>query len=186
MRQRWNRVAYHKAWAYRSVTVQSQRSKHLKKNIMSEHFDAQPLPRAVLLGAALLVIGSILAVSAGRYSDVGVTHMPTAHAVLTRSLRFDDRDDGAVVVVDINQHQQIEVFQPGTSGFVRGVMRGMARARRLAGIDAEPPFQLTRWSDGRMSIQDPTTGVIVNLEVFGPSNSAPFAHLLTNDSAPAT
>jgi putative photosynthetic complex assembly protein len=149
---------------------------------MSNAFHDQPLPRAALLGAAVLIVGSILATVIGRQSDIGVTHMPQAQEVFSRSLRFEDRNDGAVVVLDVNEQREIAVFQPGTNGFVRGVMRGMARERRSEGIDATPPFRLTRWSDGRMSIHDPSTGLNVNLEVFGPTNAEPFAKLLTSDA----
>ena len=147
---------------------------------MSNSFHDQPLPRAALLGAALLIGGSILATLIGRQADVGVTHMPEAHEVFSRSLRFEDRA-GAVVVLDVNEQREIAVFEPGTNGFLRGVMRGMARERRSEGVDAAPPFRLTRWSDGRMSIEDPSTGLKVNLEVFGPTNAAPFASLLNRD-----
>ena len=145
---------------------------------MSEHFSG-PFPRAALVGAATLIVGSIIAVTAGRYKDIGVTHMPTASIVTTRNLRFEDRDDGAVVVFDVDAQRQIERFAPGTNGFVRGVMRGLARGRRAEGIGSEPPFRLNRWSDGRMSLDDPSTGTKINLEVFGPTNAAPFAHLMS-------
>lgn len=145
---------------------------------MSDPFAEHPLPRGLLLGAAALALGSILVVSAARYSDVGVTHMPQATAVFKRNLRFEDRDTGAVAIFDVDTKQQIELLQPGTNGFLRGVMRGLARERRAEGVSAIPPFTLTRWNDGRMSLTDPSTGAVVNLEVFGPTNSAAFAQLL--------
>ena len=40
------------------------------------------------------------------------------------------------------------------------------------------PFRLTRWSDGRLSLDDPATGRRIELDAFGPTNTAVFAHLM--------
>ncbi len=37
-------------------------------------------------------------------------------------------------------------------------------------MGAETPFRLTRWSDGRLSLDDPATDRHVDLEAFGPTN----------------
>jgi putative photosynthetic complex assembly protein len=145
---------------------------------MSEPLFVQPFPRAVLLGAGALIGLSLLLVTTSRMNDIGTTRMPAANAVTTLEIRVEDRADGAVAVYATDDGHLIKAFAPGTSGFVRGVMRGMARERRRDGIGQQPPFQLTRWSDGRLSLKDPSTGVVVNLEVFGPTNSAAFAQLL--------
>jgi len=63
-------------------------------------------------------------------------------------------------------------------GFVRGVLRGFARARKLRGLDRDAHFVLTRWADGRLSMHDPQTGHVVALEAFGPDNAAAFARLM--------
>jgi putative photosynthetic complex assembly protein len=76
------------------------------------------------------------------------------------------------------------VVPPGTNGFLRGVLRGMARARRNEHVGEEPPFTLTRWADGQMTLADPQTGQRISLEVFGPTNARPFAQLLTDDKEP--
>ena len=63
------------------------------------------------------------------------------------------------------------VVAPGTNGFLRGVLRGLARERKLERSAIEPPFRLTRWADGRLSLEDPATGRrIDDLEAFGPTN----------------
>ncbi len=73
----------------------------------------------------------------------------------------------------------------GTFAFVRGVLRGFARERRLEHLGAGAALELTRWADGRLSLRDPVTGREVQLDSFGPTNSAAFAALLaaasTND-----
>ena len=67
---------------------------------------------------------------------------------------------------------------PGTNGFVRIVMRGFARDRLNLGIGSEPPFELTRWQDGRLTITDPSTGHRTELVGFGTTNVDAFAKLL--------
>lgn len=145
---------------------------------MSDHHHNQQFPRAVLLGAGALIGVSLLMVMTSRVNGIGTTRMPEARAVTVLDIRVEDRSDGAVAVYAADDSHLITAFAPGTSGFVRGVMRGMARERRRDGIGQQPPFRLTRWSDGRLSLLDPSTGVVVNLEVFGPPNSAAFAQLL--------
>ena len=54
----------------------------------------------------------------------------------------------------------------------------MARARRLDGIGAAPPFRLTAWSDGRLTLDDASDGRHLELEAFGSLNVAVFARLL--------
>jgi putative photosynthetic complex assembly protein len=66
---------------------------------------------------------------------------------------------------------------PG-NGFVRGVMRGMARDRRAHGVGMEPPFALTLWRNGTLSLTDKSTGRAIELGSFGPDNRAAFAALL--------
>ena len=72
----------------------------------------------------------------------------------------------------------VDVLAPGTNGFVRGVLRGLVRERRADRVGPQPPFRLTRWADGRLSLDDPSTGRHVDLEVFGPTNSGAFAQIL--------
>ena len=38
---------------------------------------------------------------------------------------------------------------------------------------------LTRWADGRLSLEDRTTGRVIALDAFGPTNGEAFAQLLT-------
>ncbi len=137
-----------------------------------------PLPRGALLGAAAVVAVTILLATSSALTGIGQTHMPESTAFAVRDVRFGDRADGAVVVTAWPGGEIIEVMAPGTNGFARGVMRGMARDRRSQQINAEPPFRLTRWSDGRLSLTDPSTGRRIELDAFGPTNTAVFARLM--------
>jgi putative photosynthetic complex assembly protein len=45
--------------------------------------------------------------------------------------------------------------------------------------DLDTPFRLTDWTDGRLTLEDRSTGRSVELRAFGATNAAAFARLLT-------
>jgi putative photosynthetic complex assembly protein len=143
---------------------------------------ADSLPHGALTGAALLVGFSLLAVIGARLLHLHAATADLAVPVRVMHLTFVDRSDGAIEVDDADHaNATIHVVPARTNGFLRGVLRGLARARRNEHVGAAPPFTLTRWADGQMTLADPQTGQRVSLEVFGPANSRPFAQLLTDD-----
>jgi putative photosynthetic complex assembly protein len=142
------------------------------------------LPRGALVGAGVLVIGSLLMVSIARLTGYAPARPPASAIVERRDLRFDDRPDGAVLIYSTPQERLVDTLPPGTNGFVRGVLRGLARERRADHIGPLEPFRLTRWADGRLSLDDPSTGRHVDLEVFGPTNAGAFADILIASDEP--
>lgn len=150
-----------------------------------DHHDLSP-PRAALWGAAALLGTALLLAGTARWSGFGRMSLPSAAATQSRALWFEDRDDGSIAVLQSPDRRPVDVVAPGTNGFLRGVLRGLARERHRAAIGAAEPFVLTRWSDGRLTLEDPATGRTVPLEVFGPDNSAAFNRLLDAVPAPAT
>ncbi len=149
---------------------------------MGDPFHDHGLPRGALAGAAGLVLITLCGAAYGRFTGSSVTAPPQASSVESRSLWFSDRADGAVVVTEAGG-SLVAVVAPGTNGFLRGVLRGLAQERRRQDAGAEAPFLLTRWSDGRLSLTDPVTGRSIHLQAFGPSNVAPFAALLHANSS---
>lgn len=141
-------------------------------------------PRGPLYGAAAVVAFTLIAVGGVRVAGVGSVERPAGEAVESREIRFVDRDDGAVVVYDTGHPSPIAVMEAGTNGFVRGALRGLARQRRLSDIGQAPPFLLTRWQDGSLSLEDTATGQRVYLEAFGATQVATFAELLTAEVTP--
>jgi putative photosynthetic complex assembly protein len=141
---------------------------------------ADPLfPRGALIGAALLVTFTVTSAALSRISGLGTVQMPESALVESRPLRFEDMRDGSIRVTDARTGQIAASVEPGTNGFIRGTLRGLARERKRQGIGIEPPFMLTRWADGRLSLEDPTTGRVIALDAFGPTNGEAFAQLLT-------
>lgn len=135
------------------------------------------IPRGAIVAMASLAISALLGAAAVRLSGVEVRE-PDAPAAATRMLRFDDGPDGSIAVVDARTGEPVESFV-GEQGFVRGVLRGLARERRSRGLGPEQPFELIGRADGRLTLHDPATGRLVDLESFGPTNAAVFARLLT-------
>ncbi len=128
--------------------------------------------RAVFAVISLALIVAI----AGRIAGPSPVE-ETGSVVASRELHFADRQDGAVVVTDARTEQTVDVLQ-GEQGFIRATMRGLVRTRLLAGVDAAPPFRLTAWSDGRLTLDDIGTGRHLELQAFGSLNVAVFARLL--------
>lgn len=151
---------------------------------MTAHSHANTVPRGALVLAGALVATTLAATIAFRVAGVHPAADPIAErsaaqvrALSTRQLRFADRADGAVV---ISRSGAAPVILPagGQSGFIRGVMRGLARDRAMRGISPAEPFALTGWADGGLSLTDLVTGRTVELNGFGPDNRAEFAALL--------
>lgn len=138
-----------------------------------------PFPRGALLLAAIAVTSSIALAAVGRATGIADS-TPTAAPVLSRALLFRDRADGAVVVFDADHPSApIAILAPETNGFLRATMRGLARQRLRQDASIDVPFRLTGWADGRLTLEDPTTGRRVEMVAFGITNEEAFARLLT-------
>ena len=150
------------------------------------------LPRGTLILAAGLVFFAFASTAIVRIAGIPPAASPAAlraeagtPVIASRSLRFVDRADGAVVIQDVGGKTGgvVSVIAPGEqTGFIRGVMRGLARERRMHGIGDQPPFTLTLWRDGQLSLTDSATGRSIEMTAFGSSNRAAFAALLPGTS----
>jgi len=136
--------------------------------------------RGLLLGTIGVVGGTLLLASLGHNAPVNPADAGR-QPLISRDLRFADRMDGAVVVTDAQSGEEIEVVSPGTEGFVRGAMRGLVRDRRRTGFGAEPPFRLSVWDDGRLTLQDTANGNTMELHAFGRTNAEAFLRLLARE-----
>lgn len=145
--------------------------------MMNEAVVVPPFPRGVLFGAAGLVVLTILSAGAARLTGAR-QERPVAAVLASRDLRFEDRADGAVTVVDAQSGRTVDVLAPGTNGFVRASLRSLAKRRAFDGQSSQV-FHLTALADGRLTLDDPATGNPIELEAFGETNEAAFARLLT-------
>lgn len=147
--------------------------------------DRDPFPRGALIAAGALVAVSLAVTATARLA--GFTPLtapkPTSAPEQWIDLRFVDEPDGSVRVKNGDDDRDVATLAPGTNGFVRGVVRGLAHERKVRGIGAAPPFRLAQWKGGRLVLLDTATGRRIDLDAFGVSNKDAFVQLLRGRSA---
>ena len=137
----------------------------------------KPFPRFALVAAAVLIVVTITTAAVVRHFGTD-TFPPTAAVVASRDMFFVDQPNGAINVVNAADGTLVEVLAPGTNGFLRGTLRGLARERKLEAIGPTTPFRLTGYADGRLTLEDPETGRRIDIEAFGHTNLEVFSRLL--------
>jgi len=147
------------------------------------------IPRLLLIAAAAMLATSVIGAGLGR--DLGQDGDPRIAAssgapTSLREMRFVDRPDGGIDIIDPADEQVFARLAPGEDGFARATLRGLVRDRKKLDLGPEIPFRLAMWPDGRLVLDDPATGRHVDLRAFGPTNREAFARLLPRtDGAPA-
>lgn len=147
-----------------------------------DHFGNKPFPRGALLGAGLLIAASIAFAATARHQDIGTVRTQEGVVESARLLQFEDGHDGSIRVLDQRTGTEVAHLESGTNGFLRGVLRALVRERRIHEATAKPPFQLTRWNDGRVTLEDPATGERIDLHAFGQTNLEAFTRLLDRNT----
>lgn len=145
---------------------------------MSHAIHEPVVPKGGVFAAAALVLFALASVTTARLTGVGEVRMTPPAAVESRDLQFADGKSGTVLVYDARDNELVDTLAPGSNGFVRVVLRGLARERKLGAIGAEPPFRLTRYVNGQITLTDTATGKQIDLDAFGSSNTEAFARLM--------
>lgn len=148
---------------------------------MDHHHD-QTVPRGALLGAAALILATFAFAAQARMGVAADSSSPELAVRASIDLRFEDRADGSVAVLDATTDQEIDVVPPAEGGFIRGVMRGMNRTRMLESVSPHSSYRLLRLADGGLVLDDPLSGRRVDLRSFGDTNYQSFARLLEDES----
>lgn len=156
-------------------------------------FTTERFPKSALYAAGALISVSILTVGGIRIGVLPANETaPQSRerrqvaVVTTREFRFEDRPDGALHAFDAKTDRLAFIFAPGSNtGFIRGVMRGLMRERRLHEVARTGPVAVTQWADGALTLEDKSTGRILELGSFGATNRAAFAQLLVPRAADA-
>jgi putative photosynthetic complex assembly protein len=125
------------------------------------------------IGVVLLAV--LVAVGLARWSGLD-PRTPDAAVQWQRDLQFRDLPGGDIAVLDSPSGQPVARFT-GEQGFLRSTLRALARERHREKLGGDAPFVLIGRTDGRLTLQDPSTGQRIDLESFGPSNAAVFAGL---------
>jgi putative photosynthetic complex assembly protein len=148
--------------------------------------DHEPFPRGALIAASALIGFSLLSTAVVRLVRISAP-VPIAASqpapAASADLRFSDQADGSIRVQNSRTDRVVATIQPGSGGFVRGVMRGLARDRIRRHIGEAPPFRLSQAINGQMSLEDTATGRVIDLESFGASNRDSFVQLLNSPGA---
>lgn len=145
------------------------------------------VPLMLMGGIVLISLALTASVRLGFFERSAVPEVARAEKgiqpVATRTLRFFDEPDGTVRVEDGNRTMVLGRFATGEGGFIRATVRSLVHQRRIRGMGAEVPFELTEWDDGGMTLRDPATGFRVEVSSFGPDNRAVYAAMLPNKDA---
>jgi putative photosynthetic complex assembly protein len=145
---------------------------------MSQAVQEPLIAKGGILAGCGLVLFALAAVTTSRLTGVGDVRMSVPAIVESRDLNFMDGQGGAVLVLDHRDGRVIETLPPGSNGFIRVVMRGLARERKLGDIGPQPPFRLSRHANGQLTLTDTTSGRKVDLDAFGAANLGAFARLM--------
>ena len=147
--------------------------------------EERPIPPAILIGGGLVMAVSLLMVTSARVGLTPHQHRPVAARV--ESLDFKVRSEAAGVegVYAASDGRRVAALAARGDDFLPSLVDKLRQERRLRGVGGDAPFRLVRWSDGRVSMQDPTTGRELNLESFGSVNEANAARLIEQGRAEA-
>jgi len=145
---------------------------------MSQTVQEPLIPRGGLMAGAGLALFALAAVTASRLTGIGDVRMSVPAAVESRDLNFTDGQGGAVLVLDHRDGHLIDTLAPGSNGFIRVVLRGLARERKLGDIGPQPPFRLARHVNGQLTLTDTSSGKQIDLDAFGSANVGAFARLM--------
>ncbi len=142
-----------------------------------------PIPVAVLGLPCVAIIGVAIAT----HLFAPAAQSPHSSRLRTTDLVLQDRPDGSIAVFQANDHHLVDVIPPTSNAFLRVLLAGLVRERRREGEGAPSlPFRVTRWSDGRLTIDDIATHKLIELNAFGPDNAGAFARLLDLSQPPST
>lgn len=97
--------------------------------------------------------------------------------VSTRTIRFAEQGRD-LVALDGSDGREIKSLGFERDGFVVSIVRSLDRERKRLGLPSGEPYRLTRWNNGQVLFEDPSTGGQIELGAFGSTNVGAFAQLL--------
>jgi putative photosynthetic complex assembly protein len=139
------------------------------------------VPRGTIpLVGAIVGFSLVVVTTAVLMDDSAPPPVVPENATMVSELTFADAADGGIIV----RSDDGELVLPSEyNGFVRGVLRALARERRKVGVGPEEPFVLAREASGSFYIGDPSTGERIDLRAFGRDNALAFVTLLPGANA---
>ena len=130
--------------------------------------------------AIALVLFSLAVTVAVVWTGSGERYAPQTPPASIAQLLFEDHEDGRVTVIDAATERALVEYEPTEGVFVRGIMRTVARQRRIRGLGEgrDVPVELARMEDGQLWLSDPMSEVQFFLGAFGSDNVALFDEIL--------
>ena len=142
------------------------------------HHHGDIIPKQFLIGAGALMLFTVVVTGVSVGFDVGRFKAETGFVTQDRLLVFEDLADGGIAVRDPDGAEPVYIYNADDGGFVRTAMRALAHDRRMHRIGPEAPFRLIKTAEGRLIIEDPSTGSKIGAEAFGADNEQSFALLI--------
>lgn len=142
----------------------------------------RPAAKVLLTAAVGLVVTVVGLAVAARTTGIGATRLAEPTQGISVDLRFEDGPRGTIRVSSASGEISPVIIAPGQDGFVRTVVRGLARERQAQGFGSEMPFRLGRTEAGRLWLRDLATGRLLYLDAYGPQNASHFARLVRLES----
>lgn len=98
-------------------------------------------------------------------------------------LVFKDGQNGEIVIEVVKREgEKINIIKEmsleGEQGFLRGILRAMARERIKRQLSPAVPFELKIDQEDHLSLNDPLTKSAINLDAFGPDNVGVFIQIM--------
>ena len=106
--------------------------------------------------------------------------LPNEPALATRVLAVEDADQGTVIVRDAKTGENIATYKHGEGSFFRATLRTLVNDRRHKGLALDGNFRLEAHSGHQLFLIDETSGKTLSMNAFGPTNTAVFAALISN------
>lgn len=106
--------------------------------------------------------------------------LPNEPALATRVLAVEDADQGTVIVRDAKTGENIATYRHGEGSFFRATLRTLVNDRRHKGLALDGNFRLEAHSGHQLFLIDETSGKTLSMNAFGPTNTAVFTALISN------
>jgi putative photosynthetic complex assembly protein len=133
--------------------------------------------RAVF-AAGTLILATLVIVAFTQFTGGAKPYEPHPETLVSADLFFEDEADGVVAVYEAETGRRLIAYGENEGGFVRVVMRSVARKRRMIDEGPEIPVRLSRRGDGQLWLEDSVSGAQIYLGAFGPDNSGAFDEIL--------
>ena len=144
----------------------------------------RPIPPAIIIGGALVMAVSLLAVSSARMGVAPRQTRPVDVAVASYDFRVAAPDaSGIETVLSARDGARVAPLSRRGDDFLPSLVETLRQERVLKGVSGAQPFRLLRFADGRVSLEDLATGRELNLESFGSVNEANAGRLIDQGRA---